>query len=146
MLSCAQFFATPCMDCSRPGFPVLRHLPEFPQTHVRCVSDAIQPSHPLIRFFSCLKSVSASGSFPMSWLFTSEGSKYWSFSRSPSNEYLELTSFRIEWFDLLAVQEALKSLLQHQFESINSSALSLLYGPTLTSIHGYWKNHIFDYM
>ena len=64
--------------------------------------------------------------------------KYWSFSVriSPSNEYLELISFRIDWFDL-AVQGILKSLLQHQFKSINSLVLSLLYGPTLTSIHDY---------
>ena len=68
--------------------------------------------------------------------------KYWSFrlSISPSNEHPGLI-FRIDWLDLLAVQEALKSLLQHH---INSSVLSLLYGPTLTSIHDYWKNHSFD--
>ena len=53
-------------------------------------------------------------------------------------------SFRINWFDLLAVQRTLKSLLQHRLESVKSSVLSLLYGPTLTSIHGYWKNHSFD--
>ena len=100
-------------------------------------------------------------------------SSYWSFSISPSNEYSELISFRIYQFDLLAVQGTHKSLLQYhssvQFsrsvvsdslwphelqharppcplESINSSVLSLLYGPTLTSIHDYWKNHSFDYM
>ena len=72
------------------------------------------------------------------------GPKYWSFSVSPSNEYSGLISFRIDWFDLLAVQGTLKSLLQHQFKSISSPALSLLYGPTLTSIHGFWKNHSFD--
>ena len=71
--------------------------------------------------------------------------KYWSFSFSisPSNEYSGLISFRMNWLDLLAVQGTLKSLLQHhtQFKSINSSALSFLYSPTLTSIHDYWKNH-----
>ena len=73
--------------------------------------------------------------------------KYWSFSFSisPSNEYLDLVSFRMDWFDLLAVQGTLKSLLQHQFESINSSALSLYYGPALTPVHDYWRNHTFDY-
>ena len=60
------------------------------------------------------------------------------------NEYSGLISFRIDWFDLFAVQGALKSLLQHQFESISSSALCLLYGPTLTSIHDYWKNYSFE--
>ena len=68
--------------------------------------------------------------------------KYWSFSFSisPSNEYSGLVSFRMGWFDLLGAQTTLKSLLQKpQFESINSSVLRLLYGPTLTSIHDYWK-------
>ena len=63
----------------------------------------------------------------------------------PSNEYSGLISFRINWLDLLAAQGALKSLLQnHRFESINSSVLSFLYSPTLTSIHDYWKNQSFD--
>ena len=64
---------------------------------------------------------------------------------SPSNEYSGLISSRINWFDLLAVQGTLKSLLQHH--SLKASvlqALSLLYGPGLTSIHDYWKNHSFD--
>ena len=60
--------------------------------------------------------------------------KDWSFRVSPSNEYSELISFRIDWFDLLAVQETLKSLLQHH-NWISSSALSLVCGPTLTFIH-----------
>ena len=76
--------------------------------------------------------------WPKDWTF--------SFSISPSNEYSGLISFRMDWLDLLAVQGTLKSLLQHQFKSINSSILSLLYGPTLTSIHEYWKDHSFDYM
>ena len=71
-------------------------------------------------------------------------SKYWSFSFSirPSNEYSGLISFSIDWFDLLAVQGTLKSFLQHH--SLKTS--SLLYGPTLTSIHDYWKNRSFDSM
>jgi len=72
--------------------------------------------------------------------------KYWSFSFniSPPSEYSGLISFRIDWLDLLAVQGTLKSLLWHpQFKSINSSVLSFLYSPTLTSIHDYWKNHSF---
>ena len=64
--------------------------------------------------------------------------KYWSFSVSPSNEYSELISFGIDWFDLI-VQGTLESFLEPQFESINSLVLSLLYGPTLTSVHDYWK-------
>ena len=72
--------------------------------------------------------------------------KYWRFSCSisPSNEYSGLISFRMDWLDLLEVQGTLKSLFQPQFKSINSSALSFLYSPTLTSIHNYWKNHSFD--
>ena len=57
-----------------------------------------------------------------------------------------LISFRIDWFDLLSVQGTLKTPPAPEFESINSSALRLLYGPTLTSVHDYWKNHIFEYM
>ena len=69
--------------------------------------------------------------------------KYWSFSFSisPSKEIPGLIFFRMDWLDLLAVQVTLKSLLQHQFKSINSSALSLLHSPTLTSIHDHWKSH-----
>ena len=73
--------------------------------------------------------------------------KYWNFSFniSPSNEYSELISFRIDWLALLAVQGTLKSLLPTpQFKSISSSALSFLYTPALTSIHDYWKNHSLD--
>ena len=71
--------------------------------------------------------------------------KYWSFSFSisPFSEYSGLISFRIDWFYLLAVQGTLKRPLTSQNESINSSVLSFLYGPTLTSIHDYWKNHTF---
>ena len=64
-------------------------------------------------FSFCLQSFPSSRSFPMSCLFASGGQKYWSFSISPSNEYSGLISFRINWFDLLAVQGTLKSLLQH---------------------------------
>ena len=65
----------------------------------------------------------------------------------PPNEYSGLITFRIDWFDLLAVQGTLKSLFQSpQFESINSSVLSLLYGPTLTSVHDYWRNYSFEHM
>ena len=78
----------------------------------------------------------------MSPFFASSGQKYYSFSFniSPSNEYSGLISFRIDWLDFLAVQKTLKCLLQHHFKSINSSVLSFLYSPTITSIHDYWKN------
>ena len=73
--------------------------------------------------------------------------KYWSFSFniSPSSEYPGLISFRMDWLYLFAVQGTLKSLLQHHsFKSINSSLLSFLYSPTLTSVHDYWKNCSLD--
>ena len=74
-------------------------------------------------------------------------SKYWSFSFniSPSNEYSGLISSRTDRLDLLAVQRTLKeSSSTPHFKSINSSALSFLYSPTLTSIHDHWKNHSFN--
>ena len=131
------------MDCSTPGFPVHHQLQELAQTHVHWVSDATQPSHPLL----LLPSI-----FPRIRVFSKESAlhircpKYWSFSFSisPSNEYSGLISFRIDWLDLLAVQGTLKSSPTPQFKSINSSALSLLHSPTLTSIHDHRKNHSLD--
>ena len=67
-----------------------------------------------------------------------------SFSINPSNEYSWLISFRIDWFDLLALRGTQESSPTPQFKSINSSALSFLYSSILTSIHDYWKNHSFD--
>ena len=89
--------------CSTPGFPVHHHLLELAQTHVHLVSDAIQWCHPLL-----LPSV-----FPSIMIFSNDSAKYWSFSCSisPSNEYSGLIFFRIDWFDFLAVQGILKSLL-----------------------------------
>ena len=74
--------------------------------------------------------------------------KYWSFSFStgPSKEYSGLIAFRIDWFDLLTVQRTQESSPALWLESTNSSVLSLLYGTTLTSVHDYWKSHIFDYV
>ena len=75
--------------------------------------------------------------------------KYWSFSFSGSifTEYSGLIFLRVDWFDVLAVQYTLRSLLQKQFKSICFSMLSLLYGQTFTSMHDYWKKKKgFDYM
>ena len=91
--------------------------------------------------------------FPSIRVFSNESAlhircpKYWSFSFciSPSNEHPGLISFRMDWFDLLAVQETLKSLLQHHSSKASILlALSFLKSPTLTSIHYYWKNHSLD--
>ena len=100
--------------------------------------------HPLLLPLSILQSIRV---FSSESVLCIRRPKYWSFSfrSSSSNEYSGLISFRIDWFNLLAAQGTLKSLLQHRnSKSINSLVLSFLYGPTLTSIHDYWKNHSFD--
>ena len=133
------------MDYNTPGcsLPVLHHLPEAGQTYVHWVGDAIQPSHPLLLLDPDLNLSQHQGLSNESSL-SIRGPKYcsFSFSISPSSEYLGLISFRMNWFDLLEVQETLRSLLQHH----SSSVLSFLYGPTVTPIYDYWKNHIFGYM
>ena len=124
------------MECCTPGFPVHHQLLDLAQTHVHRVSDAIQPSHPLL---------SPTPSHPLSspsppalnlsqhqglfqWVRSlHQGPKYWSFSISPSNEYSELISFRIDWFDLLAVQGTLKSLLQHYSSKASILQLSAFF-------------------
>ena len=111
------------MNHSTPGLPVHHQLPEFTQTHVHRVGDAIQLSHPL-------SSPSPLPPIPPSiTVFSNESTlcmrwpKYWSFSFSfiPSKEHPGMISFRMDWLDLLAVQGTLKSLLQH-----HSSKASIL--------------------
>ena len=114
--SVAQLCPALCnpMDCSTPGFPVHHQLLEPTQTHLHHVSDVIQSSHPLLSLllppsiFSSIRVFSNESALCMRW------PKYWSFSFSisPSNEFSGLISFRMDWFDLLAVQGILKSLLQ----------------------------------
>ena len=71
--------------------------------------------------------------------------KYWSFSISASNEYSVLISFRTDWFDLFAIPGISRVFSNTTIHKQHSSVLSLLYGPTLTYVHDYWKNHTFDY-
>ena len=133
------------MDCSTLGFPVHHQLQELAQTHVHQVGDTIHLilCRPLLLLPSILPSLR---------VFTSESvlcirwPKYqsFSFSISPSNEYSGLISFRTDWLDLLAVQRTQGSSPTPQLKSIDSSALSFLYSPTLTSIHDCWQNHSFD--
>ena len=106
------------MDCSTPGLPVHGQLPEFTQTNVHWVGDAIQPSHLLLSPSPPAFNLSQHQVFLNESVLWSRWPKYWSFSFSisPSNEYSELISFRIDWFDLLAVQGTLKSLIQHHRE------------------------------
>ena len=100
------------MVCSMSGFPDLHHLPEFAQTRVRWVRDAIQPSHPLSPPSPAFHL--SQPHYLFSWISSSHlVAKYWSFSICPSHEYSGLISFRIDWFDLLAVQGTLKSLQNH---------------------------------
>ena len=103
------------MDCSTPGFPVHHQLPEFTQTHVHHVNDAIQPSHPLSSLFLLPLIFPSIRGFSNESLLPSRGPNYQSFSFniSPSNEYSGLISFRMDWLDLPGVQGTLKSLLQH---------------------------------
>ena len=146
--SVAQSCPTLCnpMDCSTPGLPIYHQLPEFIQTHVHWVSDAVQPSHPLSSPSppapnpSSIRVFSNESTLRMRW------PKYWSFSFSisPSSEHPGLISFRMDWLNLLAVQGTLKSLPTPQLKSINSSVLSFLHSPTLTSIHDHRKNHSLD--
>ena len=117
------------MNSTTPGCPVLHQLPELAQTHVHRVSDTIQPSHPLLSPSPLAFNLSQhQGLFQ---LFAS-GGHYWSFSFSiiSSNEYSGLISFRIDWFDLLAVQGTLKSLLQH-----HSSKASVLWHSAFLVVH-----------
>ena len=147
--SIAQSYLTLCnpMDRSTSGLPAHRQLPEFTPTHVHWVGDAIQPSHPVVRFSSCLQSFPASGSFQRSQFFTSGGQ---SIGVSASTSVLPMNIQ--DWFPLgwtgrisLLYKGLSKSLLQHHSSKcINSWALSFLYNPTFTSIHDYWKNNSFD--
>ena len=136
------------MNHGTPGLPVHHKLPEFTQTQVHRVSDAIQPSHPPSSPFPPAPKPSQHQSFSNESALRMRWPKYWSFSFSiiPSKEIPGLISIRMDWLALLAVQGTQESFPTPQFKSINSSMLSFLYGPTLISIHDYWKNHSFDYM
>ena len=124
------------MDCSTPGLPVHHQLPELAQTHVHRGGDAIQPSHPrplLLppSIFAIIRVFSSESVLCIRW------PKHWSFSFSinPSNEYSGLISFRIDWFDLLAVQETFKSLLQHHSAKLSNFQHSVLFIVQLSHLY-----------
>ena len=125
MRSVAQSCPTLCdpRNCSMPGLPVHHQLPEFTETHVHRVSDAIQPSHPLSSPSPPAPNPPSIRVFPNESTLRMRWPKYWSFSFniSPSSEHSGLISFRMDWLDLLAVQGTLKSVLQH-----HSSKASIL--------------------
>ena len=149
--SVAQSCPTLCdpMNHSMPGLPVHHQLPEFTQTHVHWVGNAIQPSHRL-----------SSPSPPALNLSQHQGLFKWVSSSHQVAKVLEFQlqyqffqrTFRTDFLsDGLAgspicPRDSRESSPAPQFKSTNSSALSFLYGPTLTSIHDYWKNQSLDYM
>ena len=144
--SCARLFATPWAAARQASLSITNS-----QSLLKLMSiELVMPSNHLIL---CRPLLFPPSTFPSIRVFSNESAlcirwpKNWSFSFSISlsNEYSGLISFRMVWLDLLAVQGTLKSLLQHpQFKSINSSALSLLHSPTLTSIHDHRKHHSLD--
>ena len=147
--SVAQLCPTLCnpMDCSMPGFPVYHQLPELAQTHVHWVGDAIQPSHPL-----------SSHSLPDFNLSQHQGLFHWASSSYQVAKILEFqlqhqsfqwifrTDFLSNWpvWSPCSPRNSQESSPTPQFKSSNSSVLSFLYSPALTSIHDYWKNHSLD--
>ena len=144
--SVAQLYLNLCdpMECSTPGLPVHHQLPEFIQTHVHWVGDAIQPSHPLWSLSRPSFNLSQhQGLFK--WVRSlHQVAKVLEFQHQSFLWIFRMISFRMDWLDLLAVQGTLKSPPTPQFKSIHSSPLSFLYSPTLTSIHDHWKDHSFD--
>ena len=121
------------MNRSTLGLTVHHHLPEFTQTHIHRVRDAIQPSHPLSSPFPSVPNPSQHQGFSNESVLRMRWPKYWSFSFSiiPSKEHPGLISFRMDWLDLLAVQGTLKSLLQHH--SSKASVLRRI-NPSQTNI------------
>ena len=136
------------MECSTTGFPVLHHLLELAQTHTHWVSDAIQPSCSLSSLFPPAFHLSQhQGSFLMSWLFESCGGSMGA-SASASTLPMNIQDWFPLWLTVLIslMSKGLSRFFSNtKFKSINSSVLSLLYGPILIPIGDYWKNHNFDY-
>ena len=131
------------MDCSMSSFPVLHYLPEFAQTHVHWVSDAItylifcSPLFLLCSIFPSIRVFSNESLLCIRW------PKYWTFSFSifPSSEYSGLIPVRIDWFDLPAVQGTLKNLLQHHYLKASILWCSVVF--IVQFSHSYiatWKN------
>ena len=149
--SVAQSCLTLCnpMDCSTWGFPLLHHLLELDKSHVHGVGNATQSSHLFSLPFSfCLQSSQASRSFPMSYLFAPGGR---SVGASASASFLPMNIqgwFRLWWTGWISL---LSKGLPRVFSSNtvqqhHSLVLNLLYGPTVTFAHDYWKNYSLDCM
>ena len=139
LLSCVQIFAAPWTAACQASLPRCASTNSWSLLKLMSI-ESVMPTNHLILCHALLLPPSI---FPSIRIFSNKSvlrkrwPKYWSFSVSPSNEYSGWISFIIDWFDLLAVQGTLESSPAPQFKSINSSVFSLLYGPTLTSIHDY---------
>ena len=144
-LSCVQLCDP--IDCSTPGFPVHSQLPELAQTHVYCVGEAIQPSHPLSSYSPPAFNLSQNQGL-FKWVSSShQVAKVLEFQlQHQSFQWIFRTDFlkdRLVWYPW-SPRDSQEPSPTPQFKSINSSVLSFLYSSTLTSIHNYWKNHSFD--
>ena len=117
------------MDCSTPGLPVHHQLPEFTQTHIHWVSDAIQPSHPVssVPFSSCPQSFPPSGSFPASQLFASGGQSIGALASVLPMNITGWFPLGFDLLDLLAAEGTLKSLLQHHNSKASILRLSAFF-------------------
>ena len=135
------------MGCSTPGFPVLHHLPELAQTLVHWVGDSIQPSSPLSSPSSTAFNLAQhQGLFQ--WIGSShQVAKVWELQlqQQSFSEYSGLISFSIDWFDFLAVQGTLKSLLQHHSSKASILQCSAFFMVQLLHPSDYWNNHSFEY-
>ena len=140
------------MDCTTPGFPVLhfsRSLLKLMSIESVMTSNRLILCCPLLLLSSVFASIRV---FANESVFHIRWPKYWSFSFSISlsTEYSRLISFTMDWLDLCSPRrsggESQESSPAPQCESIDSLALSLICGPTLTSVCDYWKNDSFDYM
>ena len=144
-LSCVWLFVTPWTVVRQASLSITNSWSLLKLVSIESVmtSSHLILCHPLFLPSSIFPSIRV---FSKESVLCIKWPKCWSFSFniSPSNEHSGLISFRMDWLDVFAVQETLKDLLQQQFKSINFSALSFLYSPTLTSIHDYWKTHSFD--
>ena len=133
-------FATPWTAACQPSlsFTISQSLLKLMSSESVVPSNYLILCHPLLLPPSIFPSIRVfyESALPIRW------PKYWSFnfSLSPSNDYLGLISFRINW-SLCCPRDSQESSLTPQFKSINFLALSFLYGSTLKSIHDYWKNH-----
>ena len=146
-LSCVRLFATSWSTACQPSLPITN---SWSLLKLMSIEAVITSNHLIL----CHPPVLLPSIFPNFRVFSNESAlhirwpKQWSFSFSitPSNEYSELISFRMDQLDLCEVQGTPKSLLQHHSSKESSLQHQLSYDPTLTSIHDYWKNHSVDQM